>query len=78
MNEKEPETEHSIIAAFREFDPKGKGVISSKKLKKIMTGMGEKLSDREIDEMIREADFDGDGKVCYEEFATMMSHKGAG
>jgi len=32
---------------------------------------------QEIDEMIREADLDGDGRVCYEEFATMMSHKGA-
>ena len=27
--------------------------------------------------MIREADLDGDGRVGYEEFATMMSHKGA-
>ena len=26
---------------------------------------------------IATADMDGDGRVCYEEFATMMSHKGA-
>ena len=42
-----------------------------------MSTLGENLSQEEIDEMIREADLDGDGKVCYEEFATMMSHKGA-
>ena len=36
------------------------------------------ITKEEIDEMIREADLDGDGRVCYEEFATMMSHKGAG
>ena len=44
---------------------------------KVMSTLGENLSQEEIDEMIREADLDGDGKVCYEEFATMMSHKGA-
>ena len=46
--------------------------------KKVMSTLGENLTQEEIDEMIREADLDGDGKVCYEEFATMMSHKGAG
>ena len=40
-----------------------------------MLTLGETLTQDEIDEMIREADLDGDGKVCYEEFATMMSHK---
>ena len=44
----------------------------------VMSTLGENLTKEEIDEMIREADLDGDGRVCYEEFATMMSHKGAG
>jgi len=43
----------------------------------VMSTLGENLTKEEIDEMIREADMDGDGRVCYEEFATMMSHKGA-
>ena len=40
-----------------------------------MTKLGEKLTDEEVDEMIREADIDGDGQVNYEEFVTMMTSK---
>jgi Ca2+-binding EF-hand superfamily protein len=31
-----------------------------------MLNLGEKLSDEEIEEMIQEADLDGDGQVSYE------------
>jgi len=41
----------------------------------VMTNLGEKLTDEEVDEMIREADIDGDGQVNYEEFVTMMTSK---
>ena len=37
-------------------------------LRHVMTNLGEKLTDEEVDEMIREADVDGDGQVNYEEF----------
>lgn len=33
-------------------------------LRHVMTNLGEKLTDEEVDEMIREADIDGDGQVC--------------
>lgn len=37
-------------------------------LRHVMTNLGEKLTEEEVDEMIREADVDGDGQVNYEEF----------
>ena len=32
---------------------------------------GEKLTDQEVEEMIREADVDGDGLINYEEYASI-------
>ena len=41
-----------------------------------MTNLGEKLTDEEVDEMIREADVDGDGQVNYEEFVKVRRPRG--
>ena len=41
----------------------------------VMTNLGEKLTEEEVDEMIREADIDGDGHINYEEFVRMMMAK---
>ncbi|KAK2541158.1 hypothetical protein Q9233_000804 [Columba guinea] len=53
----------------------GNGYISAAELRHVMTNLGEKLTDEEVDEMIREADIDGDGQVNYEEFVQMMTAK---
>lgn len=37
-----------------------------------MINLGEKLTDEELEQMIKEADLDGDGQVNYDEFARMM------
>jgi len=72
---KETDSEEELREAFRVFDKDGNGFISSAELRHVMTNLGEKLTDDEVDEMIREADLDGDGTVNYEEFVTMMTAK---
>jgi len=47
------------------FDKNNDGLISSVELRHVMTNLGEKLSDEEVDDMIKEADLDGDGMVNY-------------
>lgn len=42
----------------------------------MMINLGEKLTDEEVDQMIREADLDGDGQVDYDEFVKMMMNIG--
>jgi len=58
--------EEEIREAFRVFDRDGTGMISAAELRHVMTNIGEKLSDQEVDEMIREIDVDRDGQVNYE------------
>ena len=52
--------------AFRMFDKDGDGFIDAAELRHLLTNLGEKLTEAEVDEMIREVDIDGDGKVDYQ------------
>lgn len=60
---KDTDTEEEIMEAFKVFDKDGNGMISSAEIRHIMSNLGEKLTDEEMDDMIREADIDGDGNV---------------
>ena len=69
--------EEEIREAFRVFDKDGNGFISAAELRHVMTNLGEKLTTEEVDDMIREADADGDGQVNYDgkfECPLILSH----
>lgn len=60
---KDTDSEEEIREAFKVFDRDSNGFISAAELRHVMTSIGEKLTDDEVDEMIREADQDGDGRI---------------
>ena len=57
-----------LIVSFddRVFDKDGNGLINAAELRHVMTNLGEKLTDQEVDEMMKDADIDGDGQLNYE------------
>ena len=69
---KDSDMEEEIRKVFRVFDKNDNGFISFNELRRVLTNLGEKLSDEEVVEMIEEADLDNDGHINYEEFVTMM------
>ncbi|KAL6637025.1 hypothetical protein ACP70R_024597 [Stipagrostis hirtigluma subsp. patula] len=72
---KDADSEEEIKEAFKLFDKDQNGYISAAELRHVMANLGEKLTDKEAEEMIREADMDGDGLVNYEEFKRKMLSK---
>jgi centrin-1 len=62
--------------AFRLFDAGETGKIGFADLKRVATELGEPLTDAELQEMIDEADRDGDGQVDEAEFMRVMAKAG--
>jgi centrin-1 len=61
-----------ITRGFSLMDKDKDGFISMQDLKTLCKEMDITLKDEELDDMIYEADSDGDGKVSKEEFVKMM------
>ncbi|XP_066140685.1 calmodulin-like isoform X5 [Euwallacea fornicatus] len=72
---KDADGEEELKEAFRVFDKNNDGLISNIELRHVMTSLGERLSEEEVDDMIKEADLDGDGQVNYEEFVSILTSK---
>ena len=62
----ESDEEQDIIEVFKVFDADGNGYITAAELRHVMTNLDFKLEDEEIDEIINEADIDGDGQISCE------------
>jgi calmodulin len=70
---KEADIDQKILDAFREFDKDGNGFISAAELRQVMTNLGEKLTDEEVDEIMKEADTDGDGQINYKGTVSLIT-----
>ncbi|KAM6381632.1 centrin-2-like isoform 2-T2 [Pluvialis apricaria] len=69
----EPCLEKEILKAFKAFDCDGTGKISFENLKVVAREVGEDITDEELQEMIDEADVDGDGEVDKQEFLRILT-----
>ena len=69
------DTEEELLEAFKVFDRDGNGYVTSHELRSVMTSLCEGTTPEEVEEMIKEADIDGDGQIDYQEFVKMMMTK---
>mmetsp|Transcript_9777 Transcript_9777/g.32739 ORF Transcript_9777/g.32739 Transcript_9777/m.32739 type:complete len:291 (-) Transcript_9777:133-1005(-) len=71
------DTREEILKVFQLFDDDRSGRISFANLKRVVGMVGERMTDEEIQEMIDEADRDGDGEIGEEDFYRVMKRRGA-
>ncbi|KAK9054263.1 hypothetical protein SSX86_025341 [Deinandra increscens subsp. villosa] len=64
------EREENLLTAFSYFDKDGSGYITMDELEQACKEFG--IPDAKLDEMIKEADQDNDGRIDYAEFTAMM------
>jgi serine/threonine-protein phosphatase 2B regulatory subunit len=66
-------SDDEILEAFRAFDLDKNNYVGAAEIRYILVNIGERVTDEEVDEMIRMVDKDGDGQVCFEEFYRMVT-----
>ena len=73
VKDKKPRgTEADYVEGLRVFDKDGNGSISAAELRHVLTSLGEKLSDEEVDALLTHAQMDSRGGINYEEFVRMV------
>jgi myosin light chain 6 len=68
---KDQSTEEDFIEGLRVFDKDGSGMINSAELRHLLTTLGERLSDDEVEQLLNGLE-DKHGNVNYEEFVRML------
>ena len=62
------EQAEELKKAFEVMDANKDGVVTKEELTQLLKGLGEDVTDDVVDEMIKIADENGDGKIQFEEF----------
>lgn len=68
-------TENELTDALLAFDKSGNSTVSVQDLLHSLTSLGERLKPEVVDELIREADPDGEGQVSIADMAKILMHK---
>jgi calmodulin len=71
----EIDEEDAVIRAFRTFDKDKNGYLDCREFRYILTRLGDRFTDQEVDEIFKEADLNHDGKIQYEEFVNLWKNK---
>ncbi|CAL1539129.1 unnamed protein product, partial [Lymnaea stagnalis] len=64
-----------INKAFCLFDQDGNGKISRNEIRDVIKAIGRPMSDREIEEMMVNADIDGSGYIEFNEFLPLIANE---
>ncbi|KAG7005624.1 hypothetical protein G7Y79_00018g044310 [Physcia stellaris] len=62
---KASDSDAELRAAFEVFDKDGSGTINAQELFQVMKSIGEDFTEAQIDEMLKEADHDGNGTIDF-------------
>lgn len=65
-------TAEDFLEDFKAIDVNNDGTISKLELRNYLESLGMPFSDREIDEIVDDADLNNDGTIDYNEFVIMM------
>ncbi|XP_073146701.1 probable calcium-binding protein CML16 [Henckelia pumila] len=78
MNEEELLiNQDQLMEVFRSFDRDGNGYITAAELAGQMAKLGHPLTYKELSNMMREADTNGDGVISFSEFASVLGRSAA-
>ncbi|RKP37004.1 EF-hand protein [Dimargaris cristalligena] len=61
-----------FVQAFQVFDKEGNGFISAGELRYVLTSLGDRLTDEEVNELLKGIETDKNGNIHYEEFVRML------
>lgn len=65
-------TKEELLSSFRVFDKNQNGLIQEKELKHLLINLGEKMTENEVNEFLKEANTDKEGWIEYSKLVEKM------
>ncbi|XP_031554587.1 calmodulin-A-like [Actinia tenebrosa] len=73
QDQKKPdEEEEELVNAFHVFDADGKGYIEASELRELLKNMDDKITEKELRDLLRFTHLDEDRKISFLEFANLI------